>query len=78
LLKSIEMDTKLSAFQKEIQEIENPILCVAKAERMVFELGKSLIADTEMIQENNVTETHDMTEGEWSLDTKGITTPDSD
>jgi hypothetical protein len=45
---------------------------------MVSELGKSLVADTEMTQENNVTETHDMTEGKWSLEIDRMATPDGD
>ena len=38
-------DSELSDYQKEIESTENVILCVAKAERMVWEIGKSLISE---------------------------------
>jgi hypothetical protein len=67
----IEMDTKLSVYQKEIQETDNPILCVAKAERMVFELGKALIAGAEMNQESDSTKTHEVTDSKWFINAEG-------
>lgn len=38
-------DSELSDYQKKIESTENVILCVAKAERMVREIGKSLISE---------------------------------
>ncbi|GEM_PF-1849129 len=72
------MNTKLSLYQKEIQETENAILCVAKAEKMVSELGKALIEETETTQGNGATETHHARNGKWSLERDGILTRDND
>jgi hypothetical protein len=41
-------NSELSEYQKRIENIDNVILCVAEAEHMVKEAGKSLIADLEM------------------------------
>ncbi len=38
-------DTELSDYQKKIESIDNVILCVAQAERMLLEIGKSLIPE---------------------------------
>lgn len=36
-------DTEFTDYQKVIEETENVILCVAKAEKMVRQLGRSLV-----------------------------------
>ena len=38
-------NTELSEYQKRIEDIDTVILCVAEAERMVEEIGRSLISD---------------------------------
>jgi hypothetical protein len=40
---SAKSDSELSAYKKEIEAVDNVILCVAKAERMVREIGRSLL-----------------------------------
>ncbi len=40
---TIKSDTELSEYQKKIETIDNVILCVAEAERMLAEIGKSLM-----------------------------------
>jgi len=39
---------ELSEYQKRIEAIDNVILCVAEAEHMVREIGKSLLSDVEI------------------------------
>ncbi|MEW6349623.1 MAG: hypothetical protein AB1646_11225 [Thermodesulfobacteriota bacterium] len=36
---------KLSEYQKKIESIDNVILCVAEAERMIAGIGRSLVPD---------------------------------
>jgi hypothetical protein len=40
-------NAELSEYQKRIEAIDNVILCVAEVERMVKEIGQSLISDLE-------------------------------
>lgn len=44
--KSITTESEFSDYQKEIDATENVILCVAKAEKMIREIGTSLTQDT--------------------------------
>ncbi len=37
--------SKLSEYQKRIESIDNVILCVAEAERMIARIGMALVAD---------------------------------
>ncbi len=37
--------SKLSEYQKKIESIDNVILCVAEAERMIARIGMSLVVD---------------------------------
>jgi len=37
--------SELSEYQKKIESIDNVILCVAEAERMLNEVGRSLLAE---------------------------------
>jgi hypothetical protein len=39
---TIKSDTELSEYQKKIETIDNVILCVAEAERMLADIGRSL------------------------------------
>jgi hypothetical protein len=39
---TIKSDTELSDYQKKIESIDNVILCVAEAERMLADIGRSL------------------------------------
>ena len=38
-----------SPYQKRIEAMDNVILCVAEAERMINDIGKSLVEEVEMI-----------------------------
>ena len=40
---TIKSDTELTEYQKKIESIDNVILCVAEAERMLSDIGRSLI-----------------------------------
>ncbi len=42
---TIKAEVEFSEYQKEIEATENVILCVAKAEKMIREIGMSLIAE---------------------------------
>ena len=42
---TIKSDTELSEYQKKIESIDNVILCVAEAERMLADIGRSLIPE---------------------------------
>jgi hypothetical protein len=44
--KSITSEAEFSDYQKEIDSTENVILCVAKAEKMIREIGASLTQAT--------------------------------
>lgn len=41
-------NAELSEYQKRVETIDNVILCVAEAERMVKEIGRSLVSDIEI------------------------------
>jgi len=41
----VRSSAELSPYQKRIENIENVILCVAEAEKLVSELGRSLLED---------------------------------
>lgn len=43
----VKSEAELSPYQKRIEEIDNVILCVAEAEKMVSEIGKSLFPGLE-------------------------------
>ena len=47
----IKSDTELSEYQKKIESIDNVILCVAEAERMLADIGKSLIPERRQLDE---------------------------
>lgn len=40
--------SEMSEYQKRVQEIENPILCIAEAEAMIREIGSDLISDMDI------------------------------
>jgi len=40
-------NSEFSDYQKKIEAMDNVILCVAEAERMVHEIGKSLVSEIE-------------------------------
>jgi hypothetical protein len=44
-------DAELSAYQRKLESIDNVILCVAEAERMIAEIGKSLVDDIEQYKD---------------------------
>ena len=44
----------MSPFQKRIEEIDNVILCVAEAERMLTQIGNSLVSDLDAPKERVV------------------------
>ncbi len=45
-------DSEFSDYQKKIEAIDNVILCVAEAERMVNEIGRSLIFEITATRES--------------------------
>jgi len=49
-------DTEFSEYEKDILATENVILCVAKAEKMVREMGRSLLSDEQGAGNNVVTD----------------------
>jgi hypothetical protein len=46
-------DTELSEYQKKIESIDNVILCVAEAERMLAKIGKSLVPEPPQLDDDN-------------------------
>ncbi len=46
-------DAELSEYQKKIESIDNVILCVAEAERMLIGIGKSLAPEPPQLASNN-------------------------
>jgi len=46
-------DTELSEYQKKIESIDNVILCVAEAERMLVKIGKSLVPEPRQLDDDN-------------------------
>jgi hypothetical protein len=46
----LKTDSKISEYQKAVDNIENVILCMAEAERMVQEIGKNMIDEDELFQ----------------------------
>jgi hypothetical protein len=49
-------DTEFSDYQKDILATDNVILCVAKAEKMVREMGRSLLSDEQNAGDNVVSD----------------------
>jgi hypothetical protein len=43
----VKTDSEMSPYQKKIETIDNVILCVAEAEKMVREIGRSLFPGLE-------------------------------
>jgi hypothetical protein len=43
----VKRNSELSPYQKKIEGIDNAILCVAEAERMLTELGSSLVSEVD-------------------------------
>jgi hypothetical protein len=43
----VKRNSELSPYQKKVEGIDNVILCVAEAERMLTEIGTSLVAEVE-------------------------------
>ena len=41
-------ESEMSPYQKRVQEIDTPILCVAEAEKMIREIGLDLVADMDI------------------------------
>ncbi len=41
-------ESEMSPYQKRVQEIDTPILCVAEAEKMIRETGLDLVADMDI------------------------------
>lgn len=41
-------ESEMSPYQKRVQNIDTPILCVAEAEKMIREIGLDLIADMDI------------------------------
>jgi hypothetical protein len=50
----MKQNQELSPFQKRIEEIDNVILCVAEAERMLTQIGNSLVSDLDAPKERVV------------------------
>lgn len=44
---STRSESKLTPYQRQVGKIENVILCVAEAEKMVAEVGRSLLTDVQ-------------------------------
>jgi len=43
----MKQNSELSPYQKKIEDIDNVILCVAEAERMLAQIGASLVSESE-------------------------------
>jgi hypothetical protein len=43
----VKRNSELSPYQKKVEGIDNVILCVAEAERMLTEIGTSLISEVD-------------------------------
>lgn len=43
----VKRNSELSPYQKKIEGIDNAILCVAEAERMLSEIGASLVSEVD-------------------------------
>ncbi|MDD3471575.1 MAG: hypothetical protein PHS86_02230 [Syntrophaceae bacterium] len=43
-------NAELSPYQKRIESIDNPILCVAEAEKMINEIGVDLISEIKVVK----------------------------
>jgi hypothetical protein len=41
-------ESEMSPYEKRVQQIDTPILCVAEAEKMIRDIGLDLIADMEI------------------------------
>jgi len=46
-------DAELSEYQKKIETIDNVILCVAEAERMLIKIGQSLAPEPRRLEPDN-------------------------
>lgn len=53
-------ESEFSDYQKDIEATDNVILCVAKAEKMIREIGKTLLLEKDKIGEKTDT-THPVT-----------------
>ncbi|MGO9570064.1 MAG: hypothetical protein ACLP5H_21255 [Desulfomonilaceae bacterium] len=47
----MKQNSELSPYQKKIEGIDNVILCVAEAERMLTQIGTSLVSDLDAPKE---------------------------
>ncbi len=47
----LKAETELSEYQRKLEKIDNVILCVAETEKMIAEIGKSLVNDIEQYKE---------------------------
>ncbi|MGB6067736.1 MAG: hypothetical protein WBG50_23265 [Desulfomonilaceae bacterium] len=47
----MKQNSELSPFQKKIEAIDNVILCVAEVERMLAQIGASLVSDLDLLKE---------------------------
>jgi hypothetical protein len=43
-------DSEMTEYQKRVQEIDSPILCIAEAEKMIKDIGTNLVADMDIPQ----------------------------
>ena len=48
---NMKQNSELSPYQKRIEGIDNVILCVAEAERMLTQIGNSLVSDLDAPKE---------------------------
>jgi hypothetical protein len=53
--RSLASDSEFSDYKKEIEATDNVILCVAKAERMVREIGRSLLSQPDQADDDGDT-----------------------
>ncbi len=42
-------NAELSPYQKRIDSIDSPILCVAEVEKMINEIGRDLVSEVEIV-----------------------------
>ena len=47
----MKQNSELSVFQKKIDAIDNVILCVAEVEKMLAQIGASLVSNLDLLQE---------------------------
>ena len=41
-------ESEMTEYQKRVQEIDNAILCIAEAEKMIREIGANLVVDMDI------------------------------